>query len=247
MRTIIVLPTYNEAENIEEVLRRIRAAAPAADVLVVDDSSPDGTGALAEAAAAELGQIKVLSRAAKDGYGRACVTGFEQAIREGYEIVVGMDADLSHDPASLPEIIAGVEAGNDLVVGSRYVRGGSIPNWPLHRRLLSRFGNAYARLVLRLPVHDATSGFRAYRTRMLADMDLQRIRSTGYGFLTEFVYRVSASGGRVIEIPIVFRDRERGTSKMSGKIIFETLLLVTLWGLRDTMRRAIRAIRKPRQ
>ncbi|HEV7886164.1 MAG TPA: polyprenol monophosphomannose synthase [Acidimicrobiales bacterium] len=246
MRTIVVLPTYNEGDNIEEVLRRIRAAAPAADVLVVDDSSPDGTAAKAEAVAAEMGQIKVLSRSAKDGYGRACITGFEQAIADGYEIVVGMDADLSHDPAALPQLIAGVEAGNDLVVGSRYIPGGAIPNWPWHRRLLSNAGNRYATTILHLPVHDATSGYRAYRAGMLADMDLDRIRASGYGFLTEFVYRVSSSGGRLAEVPIVFRDRERGTSKMSPRIIVEAVVLVTLWGVRDTLRRVARRVRSLR-
>ena len=245
MRSVVVLPTYNEADNIEEVLRRIRAASPATDVLVVDDSSPDGTAARAEAVAAEVGQVKVLSRAAKDGYGRACITGFEQAIADGYDIVVGMDADLSHDPAALPQLIAGVEAGYDLVVGSRYIPGGAIPNWPAHRRLLSRFGNLYATRVLRLPVHDATSGFRAYRASMLAEMDLRHIRASGYGFLTEFVYRVATSGGRLAEVPIVFRDRERGTSKMSLRIMVEAMVLVTLWGVRDVLRRGrARALRR---
>ena len=236
MRSVVVLPTYNEAENIAEVLRRIRAASPSTDVIVVDDSSPDGTASTAESVAADLGQIKVLTRTAKDGYGRACITGFDQAIADGYEIVVGMDADLSHDPDALPVLIAGIEAGNDLVVGSRYIPGGAIPNWPLHRRLLSRCGNAYATRVLRLPVHDATSGFRAYRASMLADMDLSRIRASGYGFLTEFVYRVASSGGRLAEVPIVFRDRERGTSKMSLRIAVEAMVLVTLWGIRDLLR-----------
>lgn len=231
------MPTFNEAENIETVLRGIRSAAPAAEILVVDDSSPDGTADIAELVAGELGQVHVLRRDVKDGLGRAYITGFHWANERAFDIVVGMDADMSHDPAALPSVVAGVEAGADLVVGSRYVAGGAIPDWPPIRRALSRWGNRYATALLHLPVHDATSGYRAYRASMLEDLELDRIRASGYGFLIELVYRVASSGGRVIEVPIVFKDREFGTSKMSGRIIVEAMALVTLWGLRDVARR----------
>jgi dolichol-phosphate mannosyltransferase len=228
-----VLPTYQEAENIAEVLRRLRAAAPAADVLVVDDSSPDGTAALAKAAGHELGGVDVLVRPTKSGLGSAYRAGFAEGLVRGYDVLVEMDSDLSHDPARLPALLRAVEAGADLALGSRYVPGGSIPNWPFHRRWLSRWGNRYADMVLGLSVRDATSGFRAYRAGALRGIDLDSVRADGYGFQIEMAYRVTANGGQIVELPIEFVDRERGTSKMSFRIIAEALVLVTWWGVRD--------------
>ena len=233
MRALVVLPTYQEAENIAEVLRRLRAAAPAADVLVVDDSSPDGTAAIAKAAGHELGGVDVLVRPAKSGLGSAYRAGFAEGLTRGYDILVEMDSDLSHDPARLPALLRAVEAGADLAVGSRYVPGGSIPNWPFHRRWLSKSGNRYADVLLRLSVRDATSGFRAYRADALGQIDLESVRADGYGFQIEMAYRVAGNGGRIVELPIEFVDREKGTSKMSVRIIVEALVLVTWWGLRD--------------
>jgi len=243
MRALIVLPTFQEAENIAVVLPRIRAAAPDADVLVVDDDSPDGTADLAEESAADLGAIKVLRRAAKDGLGRAYLAGFGQAVAGDYDVVVAMDADLSHDPAVIPGLVAAVESGADLAIGSRYIAGGAIPRWPLHRRALSRWGNRYATAALGLPVHDATSGFRCYRTGMLRRIDLETVRSTGYGFQIELVRRIAARGGRLAEVPIVFVDRERGTSKMSSRIVVEAMVFVTSWAVRERMRGLGRRLR----
>jgi dolichol-phosphate mannosyltransferase len=245
VRALVVLPTYQEAENIAEVLRRLRAAAPAVDVLVVDDSSPDGTAAIAKAAGHELGGVDVMVRAAKSGLGSAYRAGFAEGLARGYDVLVEMDSDLSHDPARLPSLLAAVEAGADLAVGSRYVPGGTIPNWPFHRRWLSRSGNRYAALVLDISVQDATSGFRAYRAEVLRRIDLESVRADGYGFQIEMAYRVASTGGGIVEVPIEFVDRERGTSKMSFRIIAEALLLVTWWGVRDRVlhRRPLRPFR----
>jgi dolichol-phosphate mannosyltransferase len=234
VRTLVVLPTFNEAENIEEVLRRLRAALPDASVLVVDDGSPDGTADMAEKLDRELGPITVLRRPTKSGLGSAYRAGFRRGIDEGFEVLVEMDSDLSHDPGALPAMLATLdrtEAG--LVIGSRYIDGGAIPAWSLHRRLLSEWGNRYAALVLGLDVRDATSGFRAYRASAVARLDLEAIRADGYGFQIEMAYAVRNLGERVVEHPISFTDRLRGKSKMSGNIVFEALALVTWWGLRD--------------
>ncbi len=237
MRALVVLPTYQEAENVAEVLRRLRAAAPAADVLVVDDSSPDGTAEMAKAVATELGGVDVLVRPGKAGLGSAYRAGFTEGMARGYDVLVEMDSDLSHDPAALPALLRAVQDGADLAVGSRYVPGGSIPEWPFHRRALSRWGNRYAAAALCFDVRDSTSGFRAYRATALAQIDLESMRADGYGFQIEMTYRVAANGGRIVELPIEFADRERGASKMSGRIIVEALVLVTFWGLRDRARR----------
>jgi dolichol-phosphate mannosyltransferase len=236
VRCLIVLPTYQEATNIAEVLRRIRAAVPAANVLVVDDGSPDGTGAIAEAAASELGNVDVLHRPAKAGLGSAYRDGFGWGLERGFEAIVEMDADLSHDPSDLPRLLAAVEDGADLAIGARYVPGGSIPAWSWHRRLLSRQGNRYAAWALRIPVRDATSGFRAYRATILAKVDLSQVRADGYGFQVEMAYEVAAHGGSIVELPIRFAERALGRSKMSGRIVVEALFLVTWWGLRDRLK-----------
>jgi dolichol-phosphate mannosyltransferase len=241
VRALIVLPTYNEAENIAEVLRRVRDAAPAADVLVVDDSSPDGTADLAKEAGVELGQVDVLVRPAKAGLGRAYRAGFRVGLDRGYDAMVEMDSDLQHDPAALPSLLAALDDGADLAIGSRYIPGGSIPNWPWHRRALSKYGNRYAATVLGLRVHDATAGFRAYRADVLRGIDLDSVRADGYGFQIEMTRRVARAGGRIVEVPIKFAERARGTSKMSSRIVVEALVLVMWWGVRDRILRRGRA------
>ncbi len=238
MRALVVLPTYQEAENIAEVLHRVRAAAPGADILVVDDSSPDGTAAIAKAVGHDLGGVDVLVRPSKSGLGSAYRAGFAEGLDRGYDILVEMDSDLSHDPARLPALLEAVEAGADLAVGSRYVPGGSTPHWPFRRRWLSRSGNRYADVLLRLSVRDATSGFRAYRADALRRTDLGSVRADGYGFQIEMAYLVARAGGRLAERPIEFVDRVRGTSKMSARIVVEALALVTWWGLRARLDRS---------
>lgn len=236
VRVVVVLPTYQEAENIGALLARVRSCVPDADILVVDDNSPDGTGELAESTAAELGHIKVLHRPGKQGLGSAYRHGFQVALDEGYDAVVSMDVDFSHDPAVIPAMLARLEAGADAVIGSRYVPGGGTKDWPLHRRLLSRWGNRYTAFVLGLHARDCTSGFRAYRATALADIDPGSTTAEGYAFLTELVRRLDRRGWRIAEVPITFVDREYGTSKMSFHIVRESMLLVTEWGLRDRWR-----------
>lgn len=234
MSPLVVLPTYQEAENIDEVLHRIRAAAPEAHVLVVDDGSPDGTADLAEALGAELGQIQVLRRTEKAGLGPAYRAGFAWGLERGHEILLEMDADLQHDPAVLPLLITAVgSGGHDLAIGSRYVPGGAVPGWPFNRRMISRWGNRYIGLMLRMPVRDATAGFRAYRAEILQKIGIDQVRADGYGFQIEMAYQVARAGGSIIEVPIVFRERAKGISKMSPDIVVEAFRLVTRWGLRD--------------
>jgi dolichol-phosphate mannosyltransferase len=230
---LVVLPTYNEAENICEVLDRARTAAPDAHILVVDDGSPDGTADLAEHWGAEHGNLRVMRRSAKSGLGSAYRAGFRDGMDNGFDILIEMDSDLSHDPAALPSLIEQVEQGAALAIGSRYVPGGTIPDWKWHRKLLSRGGNLYAGLVLGLKVKDATAGYRAYSADILSKLDLAAIKADGYGFQIEMAYEVMRNGGTIVEVPISFTDRVRGTSKMSGMIVVEALALVTWWGLRD--------------
>ncbi|MEM7143443.1 MAG: polyprenol monophosphomannose synthase [Actinomycetota bacterium] len=237
MRALVVIPTFNEAANIEEVLRRLRDACPKANVLVVDDASPDGTADLAEDVAAELGDIEVMRRPAKSGLGSAYRDGFRHGLLNGFDILVEMDSDLQHDPAALPSLLAAIEDGADLVIGSRYIPGGSIPDWSWHRRALSRWGNRYAAIVLGFGVRDATSGYRAYAAPALAEIDFQTVRADGYGFQIEMAHRVLQTGGHVTEVPIQFGDRARGESKMSSRIVVEALVLVTWWGVRDRVLR----------
>ena len=237
MRTVIVAPTYQEAANIERFLTAVRESLPDADVLVVDDASPDGTGQLAERCADRLGQIRVLHRAGKEGLGSAYRHGFREALAAGYDAIVSMDVDLSHDPSTLPDLVAPRERGADVVVGSRYVPGGSTVDWPLHRRLLSRWGNRYTAFVLGMPVRDCTSGFRAYRASSLAAVHPEETTAEGYAFLTELLRRLVRASARVEERPITFVDRTHGTSKMSGRIVVESMVRVTGWGLRDLLAR----------
>jgi dolichol-phosphate mannosyltransferase len=242
MRTLIIIPTYLEAENIAEVLRAVRTSVPGADILVVDDSSPDGTSELAEATGDELGQIGTLVQPGKGGLGVAYRAGFAHGFSRDYEVIVQMDADFSHDPAALPELLGKIDAGADVAIGSRYVPGGNIPNWPTTRRVLSRVGNFYASTLLGLGIRDATSGFRAYRAGVLRTVEAGATRATGYGFQVELAYRAHRLGARMVEVPITFNDRVRGVSKMSWHIIGEAMSLVTWWGVRD---RLLRRGRRP--
>lgn len=237
MRTVIVLPTYNECENIGPFLRAVRAVSSAIDVLVVDDASPDGTGAAARSVAGELGGVSVIDRPGRAGLGSAYRDGFERALAAGYEVVISMDADLSHDPADLLTMLRLLDEGSDVVIGSRYVPGGGTADWSLHRRVLSRWGNVYTRAALRIPVSDCTSGFRAYRAAALTAIDAGTTSAEGYAFLTELARRAFACDLRVAETPIIFRDRTRGDSKMSTRIIIESMVLVTRWAVADRIGR----------
>jgi dolichol-phosphate mannosyltransferase len=230
MNVLVVLPTYNEAANIDRVLRRIRAALDEATILVVDDGSPDGTADQAETLGKELDNIEVLRRHGKSGLGSAYRAGFRWGLERGFDACVEMDADLSHEPEALPDLVAALERGCELAVGSRYVPGGSIPNWAWHRRLLSKGGNVYASSLLDLGVADSTSGFRAYAATVLRRIDLDAIRADGYGFQIEMTYQALQAGAEVVEVPIRFVDRVDGESKMSPFIVIEAFGLVTWWG-----------------
>lgn len=230
MRVLVVLPTFNEAETIEEVLRRTRTALPESSVLIVDDGSPDGTAEVADKLVEELGGVTVMRRDARRGLGDAYRAGFGWGLDHGFEALVEMDSDLSHDPSALPALLSALD-GSDLVIGSRYVPGGSIPEWGLHRRLLSRGGNIYSSLMLGVAVRDMTSGFRIYRAPLLEVMDLDSVRADGYGFQIEMTYRAASAGARITEVPIRFVDRTAGQSKMSSSIVVEALGLVTRWGI----------------
>lgn len=231
MQVLVVIPTYNESENIDRVLRRVRGALPDATVLVVDDGSPDGTGDIAEKVGTEIGNIELLRRTEKSGLGSAYRAGFRWGLDRGFDVCIEMDADLSHDPDALPDLVAPLGKGFELVIGSRYVPGGSIPNWAWHRRLLSRGGNVYASTLLGLGVTDSTSGFRAYSASMLNRIALDNIRAEGYGFQIEMTYQAKRAGAPIVEVPIRFVDRTEGESKMSMIIVVEALGLVTWWGI----------------
>jgi dolichol-phosphate mannosyltransferase len=222
----LVLPTYNEAENLERIVRaalpQLASAASEPHILVVDDGSPDGTGDIADRLAAELPEVEVLHRTAKEGLGRAYLAGFERALASGADLVLEMDADFSHDPRDLPRLIEAASEA-DLVLGSRYVRGGGVTDWGLFRRMLSRGGSWYARVVLGVPVRDLTGGFKCFRREALEGIDYRDTHADGYGFQIELTYRAIKAGFRVKEVPIVFRDREQGTSKMSPRIAVEAV------------------------
>ena len=219
------------------MLARVRTAVPEATVLVVDDNSPDGTAELAARSGERLGAVEVLHRPGKAGLGAAYRAGFAQGIGAGFGVLVEMDADLSHDPDDLPRLLAAVADGADLAIGSRYVAGGATPEWPLRRRLLSRWANRYAGAVLGIPVRDATAGFRAYRADLLQRIDFAGTHADGYAFQVEMTYTAHGAGARITEVPISFSDRELGRSKMSGRIVVEAMLLVTWWGVRDRVLR----------
>ena len=240
VRVTVVVPTYNEAGNVDALLRGVRRALPDAQVLVVDDNSADGTADLVETIGRELGGVEVLRREHKAGLGAAYRAGFRAAIDAGAEVCVQMDADLSHDPAVLPALVGNVEHGADVAIGSRYVPGGITENWPWRRQALSRWGNRYAAGMLGLAVNDATSGYRAYSTAALERMQFEAVHAEGYGFQVEMTHRIVRVGGRVVEFPITFRDRVAGESKMSGNIVSEALVLVLELWLRDVRARRSR-------
>jgi len=235
VRTLVCVPTYQEAANVDRFLRAVRAAAPQADILVCDDNSPDGTGELAEKTGAELGRVDVLHRPGKEGLGAAYREGFRWGLDQGYDVIIQMDCDFSHDPAMIPTLLDAIEDGVDCAIGSRYVPGGSTPGWPLHRRMLSKYGNRYTAGVLRLGIKDATGGFRAYRASTLETIDIDSTRANGYAFQSEVALRMVQAGLRLEEIPITFVDREYGTSKMSVKIMAESMARVTTWGIRSRL------------
>jgi len=229
---VVIIPTYNEAGNVEEIVGRVRSAAPAADVLVVDDNSPDGTGKLADALAGADPAVQVLHRAGKEGLGAAYLAGFAWALARDYGVLVEMDADGSHQPEDLPRMLTAL-ADADLVLGSRWVPGGSVVNWPKQRLLLSRGGNTYARMVLGVPIKDITGGYRAFRRGTLLGLDLDDVASQGYCFQVDLAWQAVRHGFRVVEVPITFVERVNGTSKMSRGIVGEALWRVTGWGLRS--------------
>lgn len=230
MDVLVILPTYNESENIARVLRRIRSSLADATVLVVDDGSPDGTADIAERVGKELGNIEVMRRHEKAGLGSAYRAGFRWGLDRRFDACVEMDADLSHEPEALPDLVGALGPTCEVAVGSRYVPGGAIPNWAWHRRLLSRGGNIYASTLLDLGVSDSTSGFRAYAATVLRRIELDAIHADGYGFQIEMTYQAKQAGATIIEVPIRFVDRVDGQSKMSTYIVVEALALVTWWG-----------------
>jgi len=231
-RVIMVIPTYNEAANLDWIVERLRRAEPGVDILVVDDNSPDGTGKLADEIAARDPQVHVLHRTVKNGLGAAYLEGFAWALEHDYDVIGEMDADGSHQPEELHRLLTALRRA-DLVIGSRYVRGGSVVNWPLSRQALSRGGNLYVRLLLGIGVRDATAGYRLFRRETLEKIDLASVESAGYVFQTDLATRTVRAGLVVKEVPIQFVERVRGDSKMSGAVASESLKLVTRWGIRE--------------
>ena len=235
-RTVIVMPTYNERQNLEPIAGRVRAALPAADLLVVDDNSPDGTGDLADKLAEADPHVQVMHRTDKAGLGKAYIAGFGWALERGYDVIVEMDADGSHQPEHLSSLVAALN-GADLSIGSRWVPGGKVVNWPKTREALSRAANIYTRLMLGLSVRDATAGFRAYRAATLRTISLDQVESTGYCFQIDLTLRVADAGLRIVEVPITFVEREHGASKMSNSIIMEAFWRVAQWGVKRRLGR----------
>ncbi|MHC6221018.1 polyprenol monophosphomannose synthase [Arthrobacter sp. MMS24-S77] len=231
MRVLTIIPTYNELESLPKTLGRLRAAVPASDVLVVDDNSPDGTGQLADSIAAEDSQVHVLHRKGKEGLGAAYIAGFKWGMAAGYDVLVEMDADGSHQPEQLPLLLDAINDGADLAMGSRWVPGGGTVNWPLYRQAISRTGSTYARIMLGLKIKDITGGYRAFRRSTLEALKLDQVESVGYGFQVDLAWRVAKLGLKIVERPITFVERELGASKMSGNIVVEAMINVTKWGL----------------
>jgi dolichol-phosphate mannosyltransferase len=244
LRVLVVVPTYDERDNLPLVLQRIRAAVPDAHVLVADDASPDGTGDLADEWAGRDDHVHVLHRPGKAGLGAAYIDGFRWGLERGYEVLVEMDADGSHQPEQLPSLLERIENGADLVLGSRWVAGGSVVNWPRHRAILSRGGNLYARLALGVPVRDATGGYRAFRATALEKIGMDGVESQGYCFQVDLAWRAVQAGLRVDEVPITFVEREHGMSKMSRAIVAEALVRVTQWGVQHRLGRVRASARR---
>ncbi|HEX6286035.1 MAG TPA: polyprenol monophosphomannose synthase [Acidimicrobiia bacterium] len=235
-RVVVALPTYNEAENLLEIVSLILAHGYR--LLIIDDNSPDGTGAIADRLAEEDERVEVLHREQKAGLGPAYADGFDHALASGAEVVIEMDADLSHDPADLPRLLSAVDGGADIAIGSRYVPGGETPDWPAIRQLVSKGGNLYARMMLSIPIRDATAGFRAFRAEALRRLPYRSAEASGYGFQVEMAWRAHQAGLIVEEIPITFRDRTKGTSKMGMSIVVEAMRLVTVWGVQRMVGRS---------
>lgn len=229
-RVAVLIPTYNERDNLPRIIERVRRSAPDVDVVVLDDNSPDGTAQVADEIAASDSQVRVLHRPGKQGLGRAYLAGFDLAMADGYDAVVEMDADGSHQPEQLPSILAALQTA-DLAIGSRWVRGGTVRNWPLRRKVLSVGANVYTKVLLGMPVNDATAGYRAYRTTALRSMGLVGVESQGYCFQIDLTLRAVRAGLTVVEVPITFVEREVGVSKMGKDIVREALTNVTRWGL----------------
>jgi len=247
-RVAVLVPTFNERDTLPVTVRRVREVVPDVDILVLDDNSPDGTGDVADALAAADPRVQVLHRAGKEGLGAAYLAGFRQVLAAGYDAVVEMDADGSHRAEDLPRLLAAAEHA-DAVIGSRWVRGGSVLNWPVHRKALSVGGNLYVKLLLGMPVNDATAGFRVYRADALRAMGLEGVASQGYCFQTDLTWRAVRAGLTVVEVPITFVEREVGDSKMSRDIMTESLRRITGWGVRHRahqVRELVAATREPR-
>ncbi len=242
-RIAVFIPTYNEAENIARAVADVRLHVPEADVFVLDDASPDGTGAVADDLATKDKKLFVVHRTEKKGLGAAYLDGFSRGLRDGYDVLIEFDADGSHPADVIPALVRALDDTHaGLAIGSRWIAGGSVVDWPRRRLFLSRGGNAYARLMLGLTVHDSTAGFRAYRADCLRALTLSTVKTKGYGFQVDMTRRVDAAGFAIVEVPIAFRERTIGESKMSGSIIFEAMWMVTLWGLRrpfDYLQRAL--------
>jgi dolichol-phosphate mannosyltransferase len=231
VRVVTIIPTYNEIQSLPLTVSRLRKAVPEADVLVVDDNSPDGTGELADKMAAEDPAIHVLHRRGKEGLGAAYVAGFKWGLENGYDVLVEMDADGSHQPEELPRLLGALKQGADMVKGSRWVPGGKVVNWPLHRKLLSQGGSLYSRILLGVSIRDITGGFNAFHANTLRQIELDSVESVGYCFQVDLTWKTLKRGLTVREVPITFVEREYGQSKMSGNIVLESILLVTKWGL----------------
>ncbi|WP_142005148.1 MULTISPECIES: polyprenol monophosphomannose synthase [Barrientosiimonas] len=236
-RVLVLVPTYNERESLPTIVRRLRASVPAADLLVLEDNSPDGTGEIADQLAAADPHVQVMHRTAKEGLGAAYLAGFAWGLERGYDLLVEIDADGSHPAEVLPRMIEEAEHA-DVVIGSRYVPGGSVVNWPWHRQALSRGGNLYIKLLLGMPVNDATAGFRVYRASALHTMGLQAVESMGYCFQADLTWRATRAGLRVVEVPIRFVEREVGESKMNPEVARESLVRITEWGVGYRARQA---------
>jgi dolichol-phosphate mannosyltransferase len=241
-RVLVLIPTYNERDNLEPIVERVLAANPAVDILVIDDASPDGTGKIADSLAADDPRVQVLHRPGKAGLGVAYIAGFDWGIAAGYQVLVEMDADGSHAPEQLPRLLRALDQA-DLVLGSRWVPGGRVVDWPMSRELLSRGANSYARLALGLGLQDATGGYRAYRREVLSAIDYRTVASEGYCFQVDLAWRAVKAGFRVREVPITFADRQQGESKMSGAIVREAFVRVSQWGARHRLDQARTALR----
>lgn len=244
-RIVVIIPTFNERESIEAIVARVRASVPEADVLIADDNSPDGTGRIADAMAAEDPRVQVMHRLGKEGLGAAYLAGFSWALQHEYDVVVEMDADGSHQPEQLPRLLSALRDA-DLVLGSRWVEGGGIVNWPKHRELLSRGGSLYTRVLLGIPLRDVTGGYRAFRADTLRRLDLHEVASQGYCFQVDLAWRAAQRHLRITEVPITFVEREVGTSKMNQKIVVEALWRVTMWGFDDRVTRLRRKAQRRR-